>query len=500
MLKVAAIDVGSNAIRMTVGELDDLWNVNPIENIRIPVRLGEDVFTSGMLGETSMQQTVDAFLRFKRVADDFGVTRLRAVATSAMREAGNGLLLAERITRASGIEVEAITGNEEARLIHLAVTHALDIKNKRTLLIDIGGGSVEVTLSTGLNIIFTDSYKVGTVRLLKKLETKSRSTQTFRQLVHEFTESARRRIEREIGTEKIAICAGTGGNVDEIGRLRQKIFKTESSSFITLTELAELIERLIPMSIEDRIQKLKLRRDRADVILLAAIVLHLIASQAKVKQIAIPNVGLKDGILLDIAQELSRAPRPQRREQVWESALHLGRKYQFDEEHALLTAKLAAQLFTQSASLHDLDESNLLLLEVGALLHDIGHFINTIDHDRHGHYLLKVNHLIGLSEREQEIVANLVRYHRSKAPSLDDDSFKSLPSKDRLTALKLSALLRLADSMDVSHTGRIPKVTLKEGRNGWQLKLSNDLMLEKWTIEKRKALFQSVFGVNLNTE
>ena len=500
MLNVAAIDVGSNAIRMTVGEVDDSWKVKVIENIRLPVRLGQDVFTKGKLDETSMKQTVDAFRRFQHVSKDFGVYRLRAVATSAMREASNGHLLADRIYRASEIKVEIIDGDEEARLIHLAVTHALDIKNKHTLMIDIGGGSVEVTLSTGRNIIFTDSYKMGTVRLLKNLETKGRTKQTFSQLVGEYAESARRRIEHEIGSEKISVCAGTGGNVEEIGRLRQKLFKAESDRFITLDELERMIERLSEMNIEERIQKFKLRPDRADVILPAAIILHLVANQARVKQIAIPNVGLKDGILLDIAQALSRAPHPQRREQVLESAMHFGRKYKFDEEHAVLTSRLAAQLFSQSISLHDLDDSNLLLLEVGALLHDIGHFINTIDHDRHGQYLLKANHLIGLSDREQDIVANLVRHHRSKTPSMDEENFKSLPQRDRLTVLKLAALLRLADSMDVSHTSRIQHVTLKEDKNGWLLKLSSGLMLEKWTIDKRKSLFQTVFNVHLDTE
>ena len=367
-------------------------------------------------------------------------------------------------------------------------------------MIDIGGGSVEVTLSNGRDIIFTGSYNIGTVRLLKKLKIKSRSKQTFSELVYEATESSRRRIEREIGDEKISVCAGTGGNVEEIGRLCQKLFKSESDRYIKLDELEQLIERLSNLSVGERISKLKLRPDRADVILPAAIVLHLIASEARVKQIAIPNVGLKDGILLDIAQELSLAPQPQRRDQVLESAMHLGRKYQFDEEHAVLTSKLAAELFVQSASLHQLDESNLLLLEVGALLHDIGHFINTVDHDKHGYYLLEANHLIGLSQSEQNIVANLVRYHRSKTPSLDDDNFKSLSQKDRLTALKLSALLRLADSMDVSHTGRVSHLLLKEYKNGWQLKLSNNLMLEKWSLEKRKSLFQSVFDVDLDTK
>ncbi|MEP7134105.1 MAG: Ppx/GppA phosphatase family protein [Chloroflexota bacterium] len=499
MSKIAAIDVGSNAMRMVVGEVDEAWRVNTLENIRLPVRLGQDVFSKGYLEQEIIQQTEEAFLRFKHVAENYGVQRLRAVATSAAREASNGDLLISRVLQASGIELEVISGEEEARLIHLAVVHALNLKNKRTLLIDIGGGSVEVTISNGQNIISTESYTMGTVRLLERLGTQNDSKHVFGKLVREYAEAARYRIERDIGAEKIQVCAGTGGNVEEIGRLRQKLFKGDSDHYVTLDELAELIERLNRLSVEERIRKLKLRPDRADVILPACIVLHMIASEAHVKQIAIPNVGLKDGILLDIAEDLSRSPRPQRREQAWESALHLGRKFQFDEKHACLTAKLAACLFEQSKPLHELDNSHVLLLEVAALLHDIGHFINTVDHEKHGYYLLNVNRLIGLTVREQNIVANLIRYHRKQAPTTDDDSYKALPQKDRVVVNKLTALLRLADAMDVSHANPVTGLTLQKTKSGWQIKLlgKSDLMLENWSLSKRKSLFEEVFGVNL---
>ena len=499
MLNISAIDVGSNAMRMVVGEVDEFWRVNTIENVRLPVRLGQDVFSHGYLEEKTIQQTEEAFLRFRHMAESFNIQHLRAVATSAAREAGNSDLLLDRVFRTSGIEIEIISAEEEARLIHSAVAHVLDLTNKRTLLIDIGGGSVEVTISTGRNIISTDSYNMGTVRLLEKLNGKHKSKHPFGSLVREYIEAARYRIERDLGDEKVKVCAGTGGNVEEIGRLRQKLFKAESDRFITMEELEKLIERLDRMTYEERMRKLKLRPDRADVILPASIVLHLIASEAGVKQIAIPNVGLKDGILLDIAEDLSKSLRPQRREQVWESALHMGRKYQFDERHARLTAKLAARLFEQAEPLHNLDNSNLLLLEIGALLHDIGHFINTVDHDKHGYYLLSANRLIGLSQREQNIVANLVRYHRKQSPSTDDGNLKSLPQKDRLIVIKLSALLRLADSMDISHTGNVEDIVLKETKSGWQIKISgrNDQMLVNWAFEKRKSHFREVFGVNL---
>lgn len=504
MVNISAIDVGSNAMRMVVGEVDETGRVNTIENTRLPVRLGQDVFSKGYLQEKTIQQTEEAFLRFKHMAESFDIHHLRAVATSAAREARNSDILVDRVYRTSGIEIEIISGEEEARLIHSAVAHVLDLKNRRTLLIDIGGGSVEVTLSTGQNIISTDSYNMGTVRLLEKLNGRGKTKPLFGTLIraYAYAEAARYRIERDLGDRKIQVCAGTGGNVEEIGRLRQKLFKGESDRFITLEELEKLIDRLDRLSYEERMHKLKLRADRADVILPASIVLHLIASEAGVKQIMIPNVGLKDGILLDIAEDLSKSLGPRRGEQVWESALHMGRKYQFNEDHARLTSKLAVRLFEQAKMLHNLDDDNLLLLEIGALLHDIGHFINTVDHDRHGYYLLTANRLIGLSQREQDIVANLVRYHRKGAPSTDDENFKSLPQKDRLIVMKLSALLSLADALDISHMEHVTDVTLKASGSGWQIKISGkkDQMLLNWALGKRKSQFREVFGVDLEMD
>lgn len=502
MVKISAIDVGSNAMRMVVGEVDEKWQVNAIENIRLPVRLGGDVFSKGSLEKKTIQQAEEAFLRFNHVAKRYKVHRLRAVATSAAREASNGDLLIDRIYRTSGIELEIISGEEEARLIHQAVINELKLKKKRTLLIDIGGGSVEVTVSNGRSIISTESYNMGTVRLLEKLDVKKKSKHPFGKLVSDYAEAARYRIERDLGRKKIQICAGTGGNVEEIGRLRQRMFKGESDRLVTLPELEKLIERLNDMSYTERMRKLKLRPDRADVILPASIVLHLVAKEAGVKQIAIPNVGLKDGILLDLAEEISKIVPPPRRDQVWESALHLGRKYQFDERHAHLTARLAARLFDQTRSLHNLNGDSLLLLETGSLLHDIGHFINTLDHDKHAYYLLNATRLIGLSQREQNIVANLVRYHRKRTPTTDDENFKILSQKDRSIVLKLCALLRLADSMDVSHTAHVEDVALKQVKSSWQMKIigKDDLLLERWSMKKSKMLFQEVFGVNLELD
>ncbi|HTP02764.1 MAG TPA: Ppx/GppA phosphatase family protein [Anaerolineales bacterium] len=506
MQKIAAIDAGSNAMRMIVGNVDDNWHVQPLENIRLPVRLGQDVFASGALQEKTLQQAVDAFRHFRRVADGFGVVKIRAIATSAMREAANGDILLDRISRTSGIDVEVISGAEEARLIHMGVADQIKLKGRRAVLIDIGGGSVEFTISENGNIVSTDSYNMGTVRLLEKLDgSRDRSLgalgsqHPFSMLVREYAEAARRRIDRELGSARVHICIGTGGNVEDLGRLRQRYFKETDATLITLDELETLIETLGRISVKERIRKFKLRPDRADVILPAAIVLHIIAHEAHVRSITIPGVGLKDGLLLEMADQLRTGPHVPRREQVWQSAVQLGRKYDIDSDHARLTARLAGQLFDQSRSLHSLGEEQRLLLEVGALLHDIGHFINTLDHDQHGYYILQANPLIGLDEHQQAIVANIVRYHRRSVSGSDDPSFKSLPQKDRIVVTKLSALLRLADGMDVSHANHVMGVSLVEKKKVWELSLRGrgDLMLEKWALNKRRVLFEEVFGVPL---
>jgi exopolyphosphatase/guanosine-5'-triphosphate,3'-diphosphate pyrophosphatase len=497
MQTIAAIDVGSNAIRMVIGRVSNGQDqVELIENIRIPVRLGQDVFSVGHIGEPSRQAALDAFLRFHQIADQFEVKQIRAVATSAMREAENSDILIDRVVQQTGIPVEIISGEEEARLIHLAVAKAIDLQDKKAVLIDIGGGSIEVVISQGNKIITTESYDMGTVRLLRSLDDSVH--RSFRVLLREYTESVRRHIKRELGKLKLDLCIGTGGNPEELGNLRKRIFKRDSNHLITVDELETLGEKLSKMTVDQRIKKFNLRPDRADVILPATMVLHMIAREAHIREIQIPGVGLKDGVLWDMLP-LTLGPHLPRREQIWTSATRLGQKYQFDAEHGVRVAKTARSIFDQTLSLHNLDEGDRLFLEIASILHDIGHFIGTLNHENHGYYILKNSPLIGLDEQHQDIVANIVRYHRKTAPSNQDQHFKALTQKDRLVVTKLCALLRLADAIEVSHTTRIRDISMKKAKGGWQLKMygEGNHLLERWALEKRKALFEEVFGTRL---
>jgi exopolyphosphatase / guanosine-5'-triphosphate,3'-diphosphate pyrophosphatase len=496
---IAGIDVGTNAMRLIIGSVNDDRRIELLENIREPVRLGKDVFAKGSISEETTERAIEAFQKFRRLIDKYGVEHSKAVATSATREAQNSDIFIDRIAQATGIELTAIGGDEEARLIHLAVADRINLRNKRAILIDIGGGSVEVTLVSDGSIQATVSFNMGTVRLLQKLEQERVGESRFNQLVREYVDATRKWLESRIGEQKIDLCIATGGNAEALGDLRKRLFSKDSQFVITRPELDALVDTLQGMSFAERIQELWLRPDRADVIVPAAIVLQTIIRQAGVEQLLVPNVGLKDGLLLDIVQELYDQKARLHRDQVLASALQVGRKYGFDEQHATAVARFALQLFDETQRLHHLDDESRLLLEVAAMLHDIGHFVNATEHHKHTLYLLTATPLIGLTKSQRAVMANVARYHRKSVPSLQHESFKILSARDRVVVSKLSAILRLADALDTEHAGKVTDITMEYDRPRLLLKLhgQGDLLLEKWALAKRTPIFEEVFGVKV---
>jgi exopolyphosphatase/guanosine-5'-triphosphate,3'-diphosphate pyrophosphatase len=502
MPTLAAIDIGSNAIRLLIATVHGDRTIVPVENIREAVRLGQDVFTTGTIAEETIDKAAEAFARFRTLMETHGVRWKKAVATSATREALNRELFIDRIEQAGGVEVSVISGEEEARLIHLAVSSKVQLKNKRAMLIDIGGGSVEITLAADGQILSTESYRMGTVRLLQVLEEKKHGEKQFTQLVREYVDATQKRLKKELGKEKIDLCIGTGGNVESLGDLRKELFGKDRNSVIGADELDALVRKLQSMTYEERVQQLRLRPDRADVIVPAAIVLQKVVKLAGVDEVQIPSVGLKDGLLIDMIQELYGEKKFSPREQVLTSALQIGRKYMFDEQHGLTVARYAVQLFDETRALHNLPIEYRTLLEVAALLHDIGAFINMTDHHKHTFYLLMATPIIGLTKEQNALVANIARYHRKSMPKVSHEGYAVLSSRDRVIVSKLAALLRLADAMDNEHASKVESFTVEYKKPKFILRLKGegDLLLEKWALMKKAAMFEQVFNVKLVVE
>lgn len=500
MPKIAAIDVGSNAIRLVVGDAESHDGIKVLKNLREPVRLGQDVFARRTISDEITDRAVEAFSKFRTILDSYGVKETRAVATCAVREALNRDIFIDRISQETGIRISPIAPEEEARLIHLAVSKSINLKNKVSMLVDIGGGSIEITLVSDGKIIATESLNMGAVRLLQMLQSKKFGEKRFNRMVKEYANAAKKMLEKRLGGQKIDMCVGTGGNVEAIGELQKQLCDKNHSDSIELSELDVMIKKLQVMSFEDRIELLRLRPDRADVILPAAIVLQMIMKQAHVDRIMIPNVGLKDGLLRDIALELFGKKKAIFRDQVISSSMNVGKKYFFDEQHGLTVAQHAMRLFDETRHIHHLDEEAKMLLEVAGILHDIGRFINVNSHHKHSQYLISATPIVGLTEGQRSVVAHIARYHRKTFPTQKHDSFSRLAPKDRVTVTKLSAILRIADSLDVEHGAKIKSfdLDLKKKKMVITLTGEGDLLLVKWALLRKCDLFEEVFGVKVS--
>jgi exopolyphosphatase/guanosine-5'-triphosphate,3'-diphosphate pyrophosphatase len=386
--------------------------------------------------------------------------------------------------------------------VHLAAKEKVNFRNKLALLVDIGGGSVEVSVADEKNILVSESYTIGSVRLLQILGEEKIGEKRFNQLVRQYVDATHRRLKKEIGSLKIQMCIGAGGSIESLAELRREIYSKHSASHVSLDELRGVMKMLHSLSFQERIQQLRLRPDRADVIVPAGIVLLTILEQAGLQEVNVPGIGLKDGLLLETISELFHRERNSLHEQVLTSALQVGHKYCFDEQHAQTVSRLAMSIFDQLEPYHGLNSECRMLLQVAALLHDVGQFVSLSNHHRHTFYLLQASPVIGLNRKQMDLVAHIARYHRKSVPKLSHKSFENLTPKERLVIAKLASILRLADALDHEHGSKVHAVYLQYRKPGYILTLAGegDMLLERWAVANKRGLFEEVFGGELIVE
>ncbi len=496
-LRVAAIDVGSNAIRYVAAEFASPGDFVAIDAVRVPVRLGHSVFLSGHLAESAMDEALAAFRGFRERMERDEVGQVRAVATSAVRESRNGDAFIERVRRETEIPLVAITGNEEARLVWTAVRSRLDLGRTKWMLVDVGGGSVEVSLVDDAGLLWFESHRMGTVRLLEELAEHPESPARFRELLAEYASTLR--IPAAARHWNPAGLIATGGNIEELAELAGARPDERGVSRLPVSDMRRVMDQLARMSYAERIEELGLREDRADVILPAAVVYERLATLAGAREMVVPNLGVKEGALLDLVDELTTGVAHQdRRERLVRSgALSLGRRYLFDEEHGRHVARLALALFDRLAEVHELGPDDRRLLLASALLHDVGQYVSYRKHHKHSAYLIVHSELPGIAPRELPLVALVARYHRRAGPKDAHYLFGDLDDSEKDRVIRLAALLRVADALDREHLQRVgdmqPRVM--DGRLELRPEGEGDFLLEKWALEKKGRMFADVFGL-----
>ena len=291
---LAAIDLGSNALRASIA-LSDENGLEVVRNIRVPLRLGEDVFANGIISDEKMELTENAFISLLHLFTEYNVTNARAMATSAMRDSKNGAELAARILHTTGIQIDTISGIDEAKMIFSAVQGQIPMKKKTALLMDIGGGSTELIAVKNEQIIGIHSFNVGTVRLLRY-----KNQEDLELRIRLQVQKMLRFIETHLGKKKPDLFIGTGGNLRRIGKIRKKILGQETSRLALFKEVKHMEESIFSMSYVDRIRRLELDQNRADVILPAIMLTKILMEELKQDKIHLPKVGLKEGIMLSM--------------------------------------------------------------------------------------------------------------------------------------------------------------------------------------------------------
>ncbi len=495
-LRIGCVDMGSNAIRFLAAEFSNEFDFEPLASDRVPVRLGHGVYLSGKLDQRAMDAAVDALVSFRSKMDEFGIEHYRAVATSAVRESRNGDEFVTRIRDQVGLELEPISGSEEARLVHLAVARRIPLGRRRWLLADLGGGSVEVSLVDQSGTFWSESHTMGSVRLLEELTEAGGDPGRFRRLLEEYVSVLR--VPTAVKKGKLAGYIATGGNIETLSKLAGAYPDELGVSRIPVADLQAIIERLARMSYRERVDELGLREDRADVILPAAMVYLQLARLCDAQEVVVPHVGVKEGVLLDLANRLARSRdhEDRRSRDVIAGAVTVGRKYLFDEAHARHVAALALSLFDQLRPLHGLVDGDRKILRAAALLHDIGQFVSFSGHHKHSLYLISNTELPNFTQREMLLVGNVARYHRKASPAAHHPAFSQLGAADQDRVQRLAAILRLADSLDRDHVQRITGVNVMASGDEVTLHLegSGGLLLEGWAFKQKSQLFAKVFG------
>jgi exopolyphosphatase/guanosine-5'-triphosphate,3'-diphosphate pyrophosphatase len=487
-MRLAAIDVGSNSVHLLIADVSPQRHLVVIDRVKEMVRLGRRSFTTGLLSQEAMDLAVPVLAHFQRLAEIRRVDQMRAVATSAVREAGNKGQFIARIKRETGVEVEVISGREEAQLIYRAAQYALGLEGGPHLLVDLGGGSLELVLVEDRSPIWMKSARLGAARLTERflLDDPPTAAQCRR---------LRNHFEREIGEQmraarraRVVDAIGTSGTINTLVAMaraaRGEELGTLHGSTASTTEVARLCRKAVSASAAMRMALPGIDGKRIDQIQAAAMLADFVLQRSGAPKMVACTWALREGMLLELAEATSRSAREIRRG----SVNALATRFAHHNRHGRQVAKLALDLFDATAFALELPESSRELLEHAALLHDIGHAIDHERHNRHSYYLVKNADLLGFEPVEVEMIALALRAHRKQSAQLDSPEWQALSAGRRRVARAMAAILRVADALDRSHRSVVKTVSVVYSPGRAQIEIESGQEkagLELWTCERR---------------
>ncbi|MCX7620166.1 MAG: Ppx/GppA family phosphatase [Acidimicrobiales bacterium] len=509
---LAAIDIGTNSFHLVVARVGPNGRLDVVTTEKEMVRLGSGPADMKELDPEAIDRGIDALTRMRQIAQSHGA-RIRAVATSAVREAQNAAVFLRRARDEAGVDVDVISGIEEARLIHLGVLQAVPAFDKRLVLVDIGGGSTEILVGEQGEVLMASSLKLGAIRLTERF---FRTEQLHPGAVDACRRSIRSTlvpVVREVKRLGFQVAIGSSGTIEAVAALvnarRGSAPPQTFNNFeFTREEVNVVVEDVLTAgTVEARRALPGMDERRADIILAGSLILEGVMAELGIDQMVVSGYALREGLLLDALQRERGEPFHELQDVRRHSVLRLAELMDPDCQHAAQVARLALELFdqTRDLGLHDVSLTNRELLEAAALLANVGLFISHDRHHKHSYYVIRYSdRLVGFTDHEIELIALVARYHRKSPPKSSHPEFAALRSEDQGVVRTLAGLLRVAIGLDRTHAGLVQQVECQLARGGKQRVLvvnvsggdsTADLSLELYSANERKDLLEEVTGL-----
>ena len=508
-MKLAAIDIGSNSIKLVVVDAAASDSFAVLVREKETVRLGHDTLRAGRFAPEAITRAAECIKRFCSIAEARGAERIVAIATASVRRARNRNVLLTAVERLTGVQVEVLSGIEEARLIGVAAAQGCAQPGAALLNIDIGGGSTELSLMRGGVPLALHSLRLGAVGLTESLITTDPVKPKELRALREQIQAALERPARELKGLSWDEVTGTSGTILALGealRLRkdgaQKMQAQPVGTEIALGRLARLNAQLAALNVAERSAVPGISAQRAEIVVAGGQILEGALQALGVARLRTCDFALREGVIIERLREWeaeARPPVPDVSDPRLLSVHAVGRRFGYEEAHARQVARLAETIFDSLAAPHRLTRHQRTLLVAAALLHDVGYHIAHESHHKHTLYLIRHSELTGFSEPERQVIANIARYHRGMPPRARHPEYAALPPADRTSVSRLSAILRLADALDRSHDGRVMDVTCAcvDGDVRLVVHSAHDCAQELWAVEQKRALFEHEFGCRL---
>ena len=502
---VAVLEIGSTGVRLLVAQIQDDGQWTIMDNAGRPLALGRDVFNSGEFSRESLLGCLAVLQNFKELLAGWGIAAADAhvIATSALRVARNRDMFIDRIRQETDFNLSVVDGVEENRLMYLGVRFALkqDLPlfwRANSMIIEVGGGSTEIMLLRRGQMVAAHSIKLGTIIIDQRTRLGIGPSLIYERYLGETIRNTTGLLNAELDLAHIRTFVMAGSDARYVA-LQAGTELNEHCRVINRGDFIAFAEKIRSYSIEECVQKLGITYAEAEGFIPGILVLKLFLEQTSAARVAVPLVSIREGYLIDMAQGVDSDIQKEFYSQIIASAVSLGRRFHFDEAHSQHVARLCMRLFDSLERVHGMNQRQRMMLETAAVLHDIGAFIKASGHNRHGQYIVANSEIFGLPRDEQDIIANVIRYHRGDPPSEADIEYISLQREERILVLKMASILRVADALDRGHSQQIKDITVDRRAETIVLHAQGgyDISLELMGAEEKIGLFQDAFGYKI---